>query len=81
MYEAKGMFVYMNEGEKLFAVCYSGKDAASIANALKALSAIRARIDGDWDNPELKAAGPLGDDLVEDISHIVDAALAKARTA
>ena len=76
MYEAKGMFIYKKEGTKLFAICYSREDAARIVRELKALRAIKARIDGELDNPELKEMSLLSADALEDISVIVNAALA-----
>lgn len=45
--------------------------------ALAALRAIRARVDGVWDHPDLKAFGPLHSDPMKDIMAIAHTALCK----
>jgi len=42
-----------------------------------ALEAIRARIDGEWDNPALKKYGPMRASGYEDVRYIANAALRK----
>lgn len=40
-------------------------------NAQEKLEAIRARIDGEWDNEQLLKLGDLSIDPIEDIAHII----------
>lgn len=51
---------------------------AQRAELLAALKAIKARIDGDYDNPALVAFGPLHTDISLDCALLADAAIAKA---
>lgn len=43
--------------------------------AVQALNAIRARINGEWDNPDLLLVGPMTTDYKDDIIHIVEQAI------
>lgn len=47
-------------------------------NLLEALIAIRARIQGEWDNPHLVAFGPLSADVRTDCNEIAARAIAQA---
>ncbi|HET7150857.1 MAG TPA: hypothetical protein VFI60_05565 [Candidatus Acidoferrum sp.] len=50
---------------------------AAAPDLLEALTAIRARISGEWDNPALLKFGPLSD-MTSDIQIIARTAIAKA---
>ena len=50
----------------------------SHADLVQALTAIKARIDGEWDNPALMAIGPLDTNIDNDVLRIAEAALSKA---
>lgn len=67
------------EGDgRTVAVTYDAKDAGLIANAPRmrdALLAIRARIEGEFDNPALVAHGPLLVDSSKDCLAIAQHAL------
>lgn len=52
---------------------------AAAPDMLRALEAIRARIDGDWDHPSLVAMGPLNTDIILDCARYADAAITRAR--
>ncbi len=54
-----------------------GRLFAAAPDMLEALTAIQARLHGEWDNPALVKFGPLGDSL-GDVNAIVRAAIAKA---
>lgn len=43
----------------------------SLSRKVPALTAIKARIDGDWDNPDLLHYGPLTTDTNADIKRII----------
>jgi hypothetical protein len=51
---------------------------ASAPDLADALRAIRARINGEWDDPALMKFGPLNTDRISDILTIVADSLAKA---
>ncbi len=55
---------------------YPGANIWAAPDALKALNAIRARVHGEWDHPDLMAIGPLGS-ISGDILRIVEPVIAK----
>lgn len=54
---------------------------ASAPELLSALKAIKARINGVWDDPDLMAFGPLSANGDDDILELTTAAIAKATNA
>ncbi len=71
----KGAGVGCNVGE-----VFDEDDADLIVTAPKlreTIQAIKARINGEWDNPALVKMGPLMSDAKEDIMRFVEAALAR----
>src|SRR4029077_4657720 len=61
---------------------FTKKEDAILATAsptmLRALEAVKARINGEFDHPSLKKFGPLSPNTTTDCLYIVEAALAKA---
>lgn len=53
---------------------FEGIALAQATRYLKALCAIRARIQGEWDNPALMSFGPLSANAEEDILLIIEEA-------
>lgn len=57
----------------------------SLRQAGRRMKAARARVNGEWDNPELKGFGPLGESTAQDVldilcgTHVQDAAVSKPR--
>lgn len=64
----------INEAKKRAALCAGSKNMYSV------LRAIKARIQGEWDNPHLMALGPLMANTNDDILRFVEQAIKEVKS-